>query len=313
VVLKQDDHVAIADQPPLRCGKAATCFMLNTKNTILAIFVLVSLFTVGSETNALVDAPASSAVIATTHVRTHDQVKVRTHDDGDLAALELSEPSVKSPPLAEPSIHSSTFTGPFGLNVVPVVHGELLTKWRGVEADIRADSEVLARCLDGTEFCPSAARKFLAIIAQGRARTGRARIGVINRAINLAIRPMSDFAQWGVTDRWSAPLATLTTGRGDCEDYAIAKYVALRAAGVAEDDVRLVIVRNLTVGADHAVVAARLDGSWMILDNRWLALVADVEMYRAVPLFVMDNTGVKQFEPTTVYASRATAPPPHRS
>jgi predicted transglutaminase-like cysteine proteinase len=216
----------------------------------------------------------------------------------------LSEPSVKSPPLAKPSIHSSTFTGPFGLNVVPVVHGELLTKWRGVEADIRTESEVLARCLDGTEFCPSAARKFLAIIAEGRARTGRARIGVINRAINLAIRPMSDFAQWGVADRWSAPLATLTTGRGDCEDYAIAKYVALRAAGVAEDDVRLVIARNLVVGEDHAVVAARLDGSWMILDNRWLALVADVEIYRAVPLFVMDNTGVKQFEPTTVYASQ---------
>jgi hypothetical protein len=75
---------------------------------------------------------------------------------------------------------------------MPVVHGELLTKWRGVEADIRTESEVLARCLDGTEFCPSAARKFLAIIGQGRARTGRARIGVINRAINLAIRPMSE-------------------------------------------------------------------------------------------------------------------------
>jgi hypothetical protein len=111
VALKQDDHVAIADHPSLQCGKAATCFMLNTKNTIIAIFVLVSLFTVGSETNALVDALTSSAVIATTHVRTHDQVKVRTHDDGDVAALELSEPSVKSPPLAKPSIHSSTFTG----------------------------------------------------------------------------------------------------------------------------------------------------------------------------------------------------------
>jgi len=103
VVLREDDHVAIADHPSLQCRKAATCFMLNTKNTIIVIFVLVSLFTAGSETNALVDAPASSAVIARTHVRTHDQVKVRTHDDGDVAGLELSEPSVKSPPLAKPA------------------------------------------------------------------------------------------------------------------------------------------------------------------------------------------------------------------
>ena len=88
-------------------------------------------------------------------------------------------------------------------------------------------------------------RNFLAIVAEGYAHAGRARIGVINRAINLAIRPTSDLAQWGVPDRWSAPLVTLTTGHGDCEDYAIAKYVALMAAGVAEDSVRLVIVRNL--------------------------------------------------------------------
>ena len=73
----------------------------------------------------------------------------------------------------------------------------------------------------------AAAKKFLDVIADGRAHDGRARIGVINRAINLAIRPTSDLAQWGVADRWSAPLETLASGRGDCEDYAIAKYVAL--------------------------------------------------------------------------------------
>jgi predicted transglutaminase-like cysteine proteinase len=92
-----------------------------------------------------------------------------------------------------------------------------------------------------------------------RAHDGPTRVGVINRAINMAIRPMNDMAQWGVPDRWSAPLATLASGRGDCEDYAIAKYVALREAGVAEDSVRLVIVRDLANGEDHAVVAARLN------------------------------------------------------
>jgi multidrug efflux pump len=34
--------------------------MLNTKNTIIAIFVLVSLFTAGSETNAFATAPLGS-------------------------------------------------------------------------------------------------------------------------------------------------------------------------------------------------------------------------------------------------------------
>jgi predicted transglutaminase-like cysteine proteinase len=184
---------------------------------------------------------------------------------------------------------------PFGLDTVPVAGGGILSKWNGVEADIQAENDILSRCRASAELCPAAARNFLAIIAQGRAQTGRARIGLINRAINLAIRPMSDLAQWGVIDRWSAPLVTLTTGRGDCEDYAIAKYVALAQAGVAAEDVKLVIVRDLAVGEDHAVVAARLNGDWIILDNRWLTLVEDREMRRTMPLFVLDQTGVKRF------------------
>ena len=130
--------------------------------------------------------------------------------------------------------------------------------------------------------------------------TGRARIGVINRAINLAIRPKSDLAHWGVEDQWTAPLATLTTGFGDCEDYAIAKYVALTEAGVAAEDVQFIIVRDLAVGAFHAVVAVRLDGDWITLDNRRMALVYGREMRRVIPLFVLNRDGVKRFIPVTM-------------
>jgi predicted transglutaminase-like cysteine proteinase len=44
---------------------------------------------------------------------------------------------------------------------------------------------------------------------RGRAQAGLAHIGIINRAINLAIHPTSDLARLGVIDRWSAPLVTL--------------------------------------------------------------------------------------------------------
>jgi predicted transglutaminase-like cysteine proteinase len=120
---------------------------------------------------------------------------------------------------------------------------------------------------------------------------------------------MSDLAQWGVPDRWSSPLETFTTGRGDCEDYAIAKYVALTAAGVAAEDVRLVIVRDVAVGQDHAIVATRLDGNWIMLDNRWLRLVEDGDMRQVVPLFVLDNDGVKQFAPAAMSGVRRASAP----
>ncbi len=215
------------------------------------------------------------------------------------AALDPAKPSPPAPPVAEP----------FGLAVTPVWFGKILTNWSGVEAAIRADDQTLSRCRDDAQHCPRAARNFLAIVAQGRAQTGHARIGIINRAINMAIEPMSDMAQWGVPDRWSPPLETFTTGRGDCEDYAIAKYVALTAAGVPAQDVKLIIVRNTAADEDHAVVAVRDGGQWTILDNRWLTLVKDVEMPRVIPLFVLDEGGVHEFAPPTIAVAQRTARP----
>ena len=214
-----------------------------------------------------------------------------------LAALEPAAP----PP-------SRTLAEPFGLNAMPVTHGEILDKWNGIVADIRTERQTLRQCRDDAQTCSPAALKLLAVIDEGRAHDGRARAGVVNRAINLAIEPMSDLAQWGVVDRWSAPLVTLTTGRGDCEDYAIAKYVALSEAGVDEDRLRLVIVHDPASGEDHAVLMVRVEDKWLVLDNRRLAMLEDDGLRRFVPLFVLDQDGVRQFAPTGVARAPAAGP-----
>jgi predicted transglutaminase-like cysteine proteinase len=224
-----------------------------------------------------------------------------------LTALDPAVPPPKPPAVAAPAMSRPSLAEPFGQKSIPVTDGQILHKWSAVEADIRAESEILARCRASTERCPTVAKNFLAIVAEGRAQSGRARLGVINRAINLAIRPTSDLEQWGVIDRWSAPLDTFTTGRGDCEDYAIAKYVALKEAGFDDDDVRLVIVRNTAIAEDHAMVTVRLDGDWIVLDNRWLTLVADKQMRGIVPLFVLDQNGVRSLWPAAPQLAAAPA------
>jgi predicted transglutaminase-like cysteine proteinase len=184
---------------------------------------------------------------------------------------------------------------PFGLLARRAPESGLWRKWRGVQRQIQIEAELLASCRADPQACPSApARRFLAMIETARARQGRARLGEINRAINLAIRPMSDLAQYGVIDLWTSPLATLAAGAGDCEDYAIAKYVALREVGLGNEDLRLLVVRDTKLREDHAVVAARLDGRWMVLDNRRLVLLEDVQLKQYVPLFAIDDDGVKR-------------------
>jgi predicted transglutaminase-like cysteine proteinase len=181
----------------------------------------------------------------------------------------------------------------FGLATEPV-DGQVGAKWRAVAADIEAELDVLARCRAG-EACPAQARELKKLVDQGSNRDGLARVGLINRAVDLAITPTSDEAQWGVSDRWSAPFETLTSHRGDCEDYAILKYAALLAAGLPRDDVKIVILRKVFPDEDHAVAAARVDGAWLILDDSKLALVRDTDMVGALPRFVLDDGGARRF------------------
>jgi len=181
----------------------------------------------------------------------------------------------------------------FGLATEPI-GGQVEAKWRAVAGDIEAELDVLARCRAGAS-CPDAALALMKIVDEGADREGLARVGLINRAVDLAITPTSDQTQWGVADRWSSPFETLATHRGDCEDYAIVKYAALLAAGLARDDVKIVILHKLSPDEDHAVAAARVHGTWLILDDSKLALVRDTDMTGALPRFVLDAGGARRF------------------
>jgi predicted transglutaminase-like cysteine proteinase len=193
---------------------------------------------------------------------------------------------------ASPTVNSGE---PFGLNARPVYSGGLLSKWLGVAHKLEDERVQLAICDGDRERCPSeAALKFLRIVDSGRQRGGRARLSEINRTINFAIRPIEDLVQYGEVDIWSSPLVTFNTGAGDCEDYAIAKYVALQMAGIPAEDLRIVVVLDFQ-GEGHAVASARLDGHWLILDNQWMAMVEDINARNYRPRFVIDESGVKEY------------------
>lgn len=200
--------------------------------------------------------------------------------------------------VADPAdVQPSPAAEPFGLPTSVLSDGPLRAKWLEVEQTIAKEAAIIAGCGNDPAHCTSRpAIKFLEIVKVAAAREGLARLGEVNRAVNLAIRPVSDRAQYGVEDRWASPLATLASGAGDCEDYAIAKLVALRAAGVPADDLRLVIIRETTTGEDHAVVTARTDGRWRVLDNRTFVMIDDSGLSKYRPLFAIDAEGAKRFE-----------------
>jgi predicted transglutaminase-like cysteine proteinase len=211
-------------------------------------------------------------------------------------ASDLQKPSPDDQPGGHPDPTDSPARvkpgEPFGAVTTASADEVLAAKWRSVRDAVAAEAGLIARCRVDAEHCPDAARRFLAIIEAAQKGIGRARLGEVNRAVNLALRPMSDLAQYGVADRWALPLDAIARGAGDCEDYAIAKYAALRAAGVDDDDLRLMLVRDLRRREDHAVLAARLDGRWLILDNRRFVLLEAAQLPDYLPLFSLSAEGV---------------------
>jgi predicted transglutaminase-like cysteine proteinase len=181
---------------------------------------------------------------------------------------------------------------PFGVFAFAISSGGLRQKWFALKEKLDDDMVQLALCDGDRDNCASpAALKLLAIVDQARTRDGRALLGETNRAVNLAIRAEND----GAEDIWSSPLETFERGAGDCEDYAIAKLAALRLSGVAAEDLRLVVVRDTRNGEGHAVASAKLDGHWLMLDNRRMAMVEDDDARNYQPLFVLYQSAVLKY------------------
>ncbi|MCW5715056.1 MAG: transglutaminase-like cysteine peptidase [Bauldia sp.] len=81
----------------------------------------------------------------------------------------------------------------------------------------------------------------------------------VNRLVNR-VRYVPD-----VADTWSTPTEFLRRG-GDCEDFAIAKYLLLRQFGIPAAQMRIVVTRPPN-SEPHAILLVETAGGTVALDN----------------------------------------------
>jgi predicted transglutaminase-like cysteine proteinase len=101
---------------------------------------------------------------------------------------------------------------------------------------------------------------------------------------------VEDQVNWRQADYWATPLQFLARS-GDCEDFAITKYLALRELGTATEDMRIVIVRDRARGIAHAVLAVYVDGRALILDNQRDDVVGADLISGYVPVYSLNESG----------------------
>lgn len=132
------------------------------------------------------------------------------------------------------------------------------------------------------------------LIVEGSSESDWDRIHLANQFFNRQVAYRSDQEHWGKTDYWATPVETLGTGAGDCEDYALAKYFTLRAMGVADDKLRLMYVRALSINEPHMVLVYFETPEAMpyVLDN----MVNDIQLaqYRTDlrPIYSFNASGL---------------------
>ncbi len=99
-----------------------------------------------------------------------------------------------------------------------------------------------------------------------------------------------DSINWGIQDYWATP-GEFFQRNGDCEDYAIAKFLSLRAIDAKVDALRIFIVDDLNLRVGHAILAAYVGRKVYILDNQ-LSIVVEARRIRHYkPIYSLNEEG----------------------
>jgi len=173
------------------------------------------------------------------------------------------------------------------------------TRWTSVETRFAAQ-ELPGICTADTDGTCTQAR-WATLIDDLKARPLANRIEHVNQVLN-AIPYMPATQNWGSPAYWETPFEFLARG-GQCQDYAISKYLALAASGVPDSAMRVAVVHDRQTNQDHAILIVTVDGHDLVLDNMTPAVdpLESVTRYRAY--YAINNSGWwAYFDSTTRFA-----------
>ncbi len=157
-------------------------------------------------------------------------------------------------------------------------------KWTSVIARTNQEKQGEdASCSD----CPAA--KWNAMLSDMKGKSVKAQLDGVNSFFNR-IRYVEDKDNWGKSDYWATPFEMLERKAGDCEDYAIAKYIALKELGVPESDMRVMIVEDRNLGRImHAVLEVRSGGNRYLLDNQASRVADEANVFHYRPIYALNT------------------------
>lgn len=97
-----------------------------------------------------------------------------------------------------------------------------------------------------------------------------------------------DQANYGQGDYWAIPQEFMKKS-GDCEDYSIAKFYALKELGFTGDDMRVVALKDTIRNIGHAVLVVYLDNDAYVLDNQTVMVLSHEKYKHYLPQYSVNE------------------------
>ncbi len=170
----------------------------------------------------------------------------------------------------------------FGSSEIHSGNLKMFPKWR----------DTLQRFEDELKSCsPSKCKKaqWQALIDRLRGKDLMTQLREVHVALNDR-RYITDPVNWNLPDYWATPFQFLRRN-GDCEDYAISKYMALKELGVPTETMRIVVLNDLNLRIAHAVLAVYVNGKPYILDNQISKVVPATSIRHYQPVYSINENG----------------------
>lgn len=122
----------------------------------------------------------------------------------------------------------------------------------------------------------------------------REQLQAVNRFFNDQLRFTDDLGLWHEVDYWATPVEALLKGAGDCEDFAIAKYISLRHLGVPAEKLRITYVKALRLNQAHMVLTyySRPDAEPLVLDNLIGSILPASQRTDLQPVYAFNGEGL---------------------
>ncbi|MEO3431503.1 transglutaminase-like cysteine peptidase [Pelagibius sp. CAU 1746] len=180
-------------------------------------------------------------------------------------------------------------TALFGSTEVSAANLKALPQWARVLAKMKSERKLFHACLNNPAACTTAGlRSWREVATEAKGKPQLEMLKVVNRYFNRWPYKI-DRELYGVSEFWATPTEFMKRS-GDCEDYSIAKFFALRDLGMANEDLRVVILMDRIRRLGHAVLAVYALGDILILDSLTDLIFSHKKYKHYVPQYSMNET-----------------------